>query len=106
MTEVLAPAPEDLTPFAQGYVEALLTEAATIAPEGYMPDPSFRNLAPETLARIIADCSAAMDELLWDDDRSHQSGATVWRERQADQWADLPPLAVTIGDDGKVRFAA
>lgn len=96
----------DLSPFTQGYVEALLREAATVVPEGYLPDPSFRNIAPGTLARIMADCDFALGELADYADRTLIGGAALWRERQADQWEDLPPLSVQLGEDGKVLFTA
>ncbi|MFY8143067.1 MAG: hypothetical protein ACOVMT_04190 [Caulobacter sp.] len=90
---------DHLTPFAQGYVEALLRHAAT-----------FSDLAPETLARIIADCDAFAKQypgwvhrdggaLFW---ASRQGGATRWRAYMSE---GFPPLTVQLGDDGKVRFA-
>lgn len=106
----------DLSPFAQGYVEALL--------ESFRPDPykgwaptfpkrfGFSDLAPETLARIIADCEAflAFGRKLNQKEASpvptFNWGATFWDYRQRDRWREFPPLTVQLGDDGKVRFAA
>lgn len=95
----------NLSPFAQGYVEALFASLDDdIGAElGVLnrKSPAFSDLAPETLARIIADCEE------WQRWRGFEGGA-VWRARQAGELADMgfPPLTVQLGDDGKVRFAA
>lgn len=97
-----------LSPFTQGYVEAVFASENDPAVGG------FSDLAPETLARIIADCeefavfarklnqkevTAFVSTFHW--------GATFWNYRQADRWPNaFPPLTVELGDDGKVRFAS
>lgn len=66
----------------------------------------FSDLAPETLARIIADCERW--QRLYPKGRSgHEGGAYCWELRQAQhvERPDFPPLTVQLGDDGKVRFA-
>jgi hypothetical protein len=63
----------DLDAFTQGYVEALFfTEADVLAEQATKPgaipfEPSFgfSDLAPETLARIVADCAAFRATLDW-----------------------------------------
>jgi len=106
-----------LSPFAQGYVEALfaglppkeraMTDGATVG----IPH-RFRDLAPETLARIIADCGPDPQGYLYPTSArmgyqyTFEGGHKFWTDRQAGVWADFLPLTVTLGDDGKVRFAA
>lgn len=106
----------DLSPFVQGYVEALFASEAD-ALDAMEPDAGlgrreglwlgFSDLAPETLARIIADCEA-----ITQDGREFSAacslsyeGATFWANRAAGEYADLRPLTVQLGDDGKVRLA-
>lgn len=95
----------DLSPFAQGYIEALFASIGgklEIVPfMGMRPEPfavGFSDLAPETLARIIADCEARA----WLD----TDGKWFWISRQNGNLDAFPPLTVQLGDDGKVRFAA
>jgi hypothetical protein len=91
----------DLSPFTQGYIEALLREIGA----------AFWQLAPETLARIIADCDyyekqtggAPSSEPYWG--MTLEMGAAFWQARQVERWLDLRPLTVQLCDDGKVRFA-
>jgi hypothetical protein len=89
----------DLTPFAQGYVEALLRSVGI---------ERFDALASEALARIIADCEAIQKDygLPAGDPRHHARGCWFWKNRQVSMWEKegFPPLTVTLGDDGKVRF--
>lgn len=120
-----SPAPiawSNLSPFAQGYIEALFASIGgklEIVPfMGMRPEPfavGFSDLAPETLARIIADCEAMVEAggLPY-----HFAGTGFWSGRQAGNWTKaqpaekylkavpaFPPLTVQLGDDGKVRFA-
>lgn len=100
----------DLSPFTQGYIEALfaenypaLHEAAwqrLILPPAHVR-VAFSDLAPETLARIIADCGLACRE-----GDGRMEGIDYWNRRQAGEYLTTrPPLTVQLGDDGKVRFA-
>lgn len=68
----------DLDPFEQGYIEALfftneeeLTTERAERPWLLKPDcaaaPGFSDLAPETLARIIADCAEFQASDVWRD---------------------------------------
>lgn len=98
----------DLSPFAQGYVEALLT-AGICWPdpaEGYGPSSSvvrFSDLHPETLAAILKDCEAAQARFHL---ATHLDGVAIWKCRQIDQVPGFPPLAIDIDSDGKVRLRA
>jgi len=103
----------DLTPFAQGYVEALFSSAEhpgylDVEPgncdAGHM-QVGFRHLAPETLARVIADCER-QSEVYTDRNPDRVDGGVFWSGRQHNVLVGrgFPPLIVTLGDDGKVRF--
>lgn len=94
----------DLSPLAQGSLEALLRQLAQQSGpwtprEGWRDThwPGFSDLAPETLARIIEICPGRQGATVED-------GATFWREQQEGQFEDFPPVTVYLGDDGKVRF--
>jgi hypothetical protein len=68
-------------------------------------DVGFSDLAPETLARIIADCAVELFPRDGDDDLRDE-GVAFYEERQERLRSPaFPPLTVQIGDDGKVRFA-
>lgn len=97
-----------LSPFTQGYIEALFDQlfrdpvVQKVVRGGWKV--RFRDLAPETLARIISDCErfcASAGYYTADD------AARFWGRRQAGGEAQygFPPLPVQLGDDGKVRFA-
>lgn len=111
----------DLSPFAQGYVEAMFAANSGRTPFGRLamfpvegePDThqeaSFSDLAPETLARIIEDCEQFQkppsDWVVF----NHATGGDFWRDRQARQLTRLaserfPPLIFYLGDDGRVQF--
>ena len=128
----------DLSPFTQGYIEAMpwetlrpalgwpvsyegrtfgFMQTATplealakvradnphhVAGRFHVQGVGFYSLAPETLARIIADCEAGGGR--YPEGLSFQGGE-FWKRRQIGfvHWA--PPLTVQLGDDGKVRFA-
>lgn len=102
----------DLSPFTQGYVAALLGdfedgltyEDCQEAPAGVPParPAGFSDLAPETLARIIADCA----HIGGSPSATFESGARHWEMRAngALQPA-FPPLIVQLDESGKVVFA-
>lgn len=122
---------DDLSPFAQGYVEELFASWQGVDaewsgtpcdcdPDNYWTHDrtgqriaatadwtplGFRDLAPETRARIIADCEAACIDPHPYDAGSRGEGGSFWSERQDGVWVAFPPLTVQLGDDGKVRFA-
>lgn len=106
----------DLDAFTQGYVEALLRFASTLSETGRHWGVAFSDLAPETLARIIADCERYASK--FNPSPNLSAGADFWRHRQskASHFVDgetcrglksmgFPPLTVMLSADGKVRFA-
>lgn len=101
----------DLSPFTQGYIEALFADhgdALTEAPEDAIPGigatKGFSDLAPETLARIIADCGRWVR--LWPLSEGLEQGRRFWALQQGGMGTHhFPSLTVQLGDDGKVRFA-
>lgn len=102
-----------LDPFTQGYVEALFASVQTdggafILPSASNPEVAFatyfakfRDLAPETLARIIEDCAAYR--------KSHRrvpnwtaDGRHFWEQRASGRLSDFQSLSPYLGDDGRV----
>lgn len=105
----------DLAPFQQGYVEAMLTgdyrfnPAITI----HIGQPKerllgFSDIAPETIQRIIEDCTNVLEiiDSYVDEDIQRNSGRGFWNARSNGNWTarQWPPLTLTLGEDGKVRF--
>lgn len=101
---------DDLTPFEQGYVEAMLTESRKRLfhnpYDAYRARASgFRDLAPETLAMVRRDCEAALsDEYSLAREMAHEGGI-FWGERQGGSEPRFPPLTPYLGDDGKVYLS-
>lgn len=101
----------DLNAFRQGYVGAALDEAnATVWPDGRRIgalDLGFRHLAPETLAAMVKDCERMMG--FYASKPSQGEGSLAWAYRQHGKFlqfpltADLKPVTLYLGDDGKVR---
>jgi hypothetical protein len=96
----------DLTPFQQGYIEALLcpwpvdTDEEREASAG--AGPGFSDLAPATLGRILEDCKArrASSDCV---ENTVAGGRSFWTRRQAgDRKPAFPPLVVSLSDDGLV----
>lgn len=103
----------DLSPFVQGYVEALLADWRAALERGRRHPlplgmvPRFADLAPEALALILRDCEA------WSHQYTHPAfdpgprvrGQHFWRDRnRAPFFRDFPPLTPYLGDDGRVRL--
>lgn len=93
----------DLSPFTQGYIEALFDDYGPIWIQGDDYDglywvPRFSDLAPETLDRIIADCEAKATALACP--LTAEDGRVFWRKFMSRS------LTVQLCDDGKVRFAS
>lgn len=101
----------DLSPFTQGYIEAAI--------DGVQVDlqtdqkghticqrfAAFSDLAPETLARIIADCMTLA--LLKPPERNtFEVGRLVWINRQKGYLEECRflPLTVYLDEGGKVGF--
>ena len=105
----------DLTPFMQGYVEAMLQPHEALHYSLTDRFAGFSDLAPETLARIIADCEAyqaahhsaleGLDGPRRPDSTHQKDGAMFWHWRNKPGAISYSPLTVTLGDDGKIRFA-
>jgi len=97
----------DLDAFTQGYVAAMFQAH-------FITRPAFDMLAPETLARIIADCEVyqtahrsalnGMDGPRRPDATPHNDGRMFWHWRNKPGATSYSPLTVELGDDGKVRF--
>jgi hypothetical protein len=101
----------DLTPFQQGYVEALFASAvgspdfwANDHKAGYPDHVGFSDLSPEALALILRDCAQYEDGAravgLWSN--TADIGGHFWRVRQSGAFPEFPPLTVTLSDAGKV----
>jgi hypothetical protein len=100
----------DLSPFVQGYVEAMMQAANEVVWPGI---PQFRNamggaldlkfsdLAPENLARIMEDCERFAKEFGEWPGKEHGYGWWIGRQRGSYS-PQFPPLTVYLGDDGKV----
>jgi len=109
----------DLSPFAQGYIEALLRDVRAALHCGrlagrdrihypaYHPR-AFSDLAPEALVLILKDCAAfttyAREVCAVDYERSKSDGEWFWHARQKLEWMDsgYPRLAPYLREDGKV----
>lgn len=99
-----------LSPFTQGYVEALFEELNGHATGEGLEPYSFSDLAPETMARIIADCEAFSAVHVAQGFSNNRAGRWFWNAR-AEGWhdalgkfEDFPPLTTQLSG-GKVRFA-
>lgn len=97
----------DLTPFAQGYVEALFAEFNARAGEAYeITQPAgFSHLSPEALALILRDCEPAPNSQAAISVAPHiaaELGRQFWARRQAGEYRAFPPLTPYLSDDGKV----
>jgi hypothetical protein len=101
----------ELTPFVQGYIEALFAEISEWATHTYdeaagaQVPLGFRHLAPEALAAILTDCEAMLSSLHISESRD--SGRNAWDARQTGwkTWGTtprkrFPPLTPTLGEDG------
>lgn len=100
----------DLDPFTQGYIEAALAEFRQRQERRFHENPAFigqsmpaqrgfSDLAPETLARIIADCEAYVAARGIE---NRCDGAWFWKGRQSKSVKGFPPMTVSLGDDGEV----
>lgn len=96
-----------LSPFTQGYIEALLRDLheSGVRVGRYAP-VAFSDLAPATLAWIMDDCGKWQRE--WSPSgnlTSHEQGVYLWNLRQADKGSrgiGFPPLTPYLGNDGKI----
>jgi hypothetical protein len=90
----------DLSPFAQGYVEAMFASHRLVREDRNYA--GFSDLAPETLALILRDCEVAG----WGYQDRADIGREVWQARQRGEYRDrprpFPPQTPYLADDGKV----
>lgn len=109
----------DLSPFAQGYVEALIqcadAERRAARPFGQYLRLGFSDLSPEALAMILRDCEAMAGRFPAMRFTAND-GFAFWGSRKAGfrTGADafhgatlngpFPPLRVYLDDAGKVRL--
>lgn len=90
---------EDLSPFAQGYVEALFAGSPELHGDGSdTRDAGFRDLSPEALAMILGDCEVAASIL----GRNHLTSDGQWFWNGGERRPGFPPLTVSLNDEGKV----
>lgn len=116
-----------LDDFTQGYIEAMFFTATGTAEDGDLREATFANLAPETLASIIADCDKFRDDakiVVCVGNRDAEAGRDFWYTRNGHgvgfwdgDWpepcaSDLDKAARQFhavdlyrGDDGKVYLA-
>ncbi|MBP7704158.1 MAG: hypothetical protein KA105_02595 [Caulobacter sp.] len=99
----------DLTPFAQGYVEAMFADEATqdaLMDENGRVRFGFRHLAGDTLKRIVEDCEA----LRGVGRNSRVNGYACFQRRQEqapcgpfeEVWTGFPPVTVFLSDEGLI----
>lgn len=101
---------ENLGPFPQGYIEAMLRDPIDVSVNLDPPAQmgvlcGFSDLAHETLEAIRKDCAARVLELRalnpgWGQDAAE--GARLWMERQAGALPHFRPLTPYLGEDGKI----
>lgn len=101
----------DLSPFAQGYVEAAF---ASLSPRGYRYETgssapeyrpwAFSDLAPETLAAMLKDCERRAEPLEQLGTHAY-GGGNFWRDRQVGHLIErgFPPVALYLGGDGLIH---
>lgn len=92
----------DLSPFEQGYVEAMFAEflAGFSQYEKITQLAGFSDLAPETLSAIQKDCAGAPSDYAFP--KGAEGGARFWDVRQLGDYPEYPPLTPYLGDDGRV----
>ncbi len=97
----------DLSPFEQGYVEAMFASEYRGARLG--DAKGFSDLAPETLAAILRDCEIfrsgyGLPESYMANQKASKRGGEMWHSRQTGGFDILPPLTPYLDDTGKVRL--
>lgn len=89
----------DLNAFRQGYVAAAFDTVLLEIDAPIRNWRKFGDLAPETLAAMLKDCEA----FTADPERANYSGRLFWERRQLGHLKAFPPLALTLGADGKIH---
>ncbi len=105
----------DLSPFVQGYIEAVCRSGGGYNPATGNNEPwDFRQLAPETLERTMSDCALRMSRAGIVNQSS--AGAAFWAARQGKFRKQgypayftlpevFPPLILSLNEAGKVVFS-
>lgn len=107
-----------LSPFAQGYVEALFGDLngrrIRATSDGLNPY-RFSDLSPEALAMILADCERRLrhcpsegsdpgPSFARTGEVPRECGRRFWKWRQQGNTKNFPPLTPYLADDGKVHL--
>jgi hypothetical protein len=94
--------PDDLAPFVQGYIKALLAEPVSPSLKAFKGmQLGFADLAPEARTAILKDCEAwQCGPRRWAN--TAVSGSEWYRTRQRGDYPGFPPLVAFQEDDGKV----
>lgn len=94
----------DLSPFAQGYIEAALRDylMRNLGPLASGDILGFSDLAPETLAAMMKDCERYLSHGRRRELQQPQDGAALWETRQMDISPAFPPITLYLGDDGRI----
>jgi hypothetical protein len=100
----------NLSPFAQGYIEAALLFVGETAPHPdfgrcclYALGYGFSDLAPATLAVMLKDCEAYCSGR-FAEPMPANVGKMFWCVRQNNELATLRPLLLILGEDGLVHM--
>lgn len=96
----------DLSPFAQGYIEAAFESVEWPDPaEGFGPSgtPRFSDLAHATLAAMLEDCERWKCQ--FPRVGAQEDGMAFWvlRNAQFVRRSNFPPLTLYLADDGKIH---
>lgn len=107
----------DLDAFTQGYVEAALeawrgnasAEELMLAYGSVSALTRFSDLAPDTLAAMMADCEEMLltffaGGVTFNGARPNaDDGASLWRDRQHHNFETFPPVVLFLGGDGLIH---
>jgi hypothetical protein len=95
----------DLSPFVQGYIEALAEYSDRELGEAFERRHGagevigFSDLSPEALALILKDCEHARAS------DTAEAGRLFWTMRQGGKLTAFPRLTVSLSDEGKVLLS-
>lgn len=101
----------DLSPFAQGYIEAAFEEWFWEQGVDGQPFLGFSDLAPATLAAMLEDCASR--RLQWSGyggavcrrrgQTDAEAGTEFWRHRYGGAYKRFAPLTLYLADDVKIH---
>lgn len=97
----------DLSPFAQGYVEAMFADLAfamgKVGVEAKrFSGKGFSDLAPETLQAALHRCEFRLKATNLGVGYAREDGRFFWEEQQRGEHPYFSPATVVLGEDGKV----